>query len=216
MQRVLLTGRSPALLSVLFALWLAVPTRAHAEELGSRGNLVFSADRLFGLYFHHESIETSPNTNVEADTTSIGLGWSVPGSNTMLTYPRLGIDYFLTRAFTLGGSIGFWTGSTEDQATRTYFLLAARVGYALRLSHSVSFWPRAGFTYTTVSVEDSNLDNYTFAVTIEAPFVFAITEGFAFTVGPNLDLGFLAERASRDASETLFGLMVGLSGWTNL
>jgi hypothetical protein len=199
----------------LFALWLAVPTRAHAEELGSRGNLVFSADRLFGLYFTHLSIETSPNTDAQVDATSIGLGWTLSETST-LTIPRLGVDYFLSRAFTLGGSIGFWSGSPEDQLTRTAFLLAARVGYALRLSHSVSFWPRGGFTYTTVSVEDSNADNYTFAVTIEAPFVFAITEGFAFTVGPNLDLGFLAERASRDASETLFGLMVGLSGWTNL
>lgn len=217
MQRVHLAGCSPVvLLSVLVALWCALPTRAFAEELTSRGNLVFSADRLFGLYFHHESREITPNTSVERDYTSIGLGWSNPVGQSYLTIPRLGIDYFLTRGFTLGGSVGFWSGIDDADRGGTTFLLAARAGYALRLGHAVSFWPRAGFTYTTLSIEDSNADFYTFALTVEAPFVFAITEGFAFTAGPNLDLGFLAERASADASETVFGLMVGLSGWTNL
>lgn len=220
MQRVPLAGRSPVvvLLSVLVALWLAVPSRASAEELTSRGNLVFSADRLFGLYFHHESVEITANTSVDRDFTSIGFGVSPPVGQGYLTIPRLGIDYFLTRGFTLGGSVGFWSGVDGDDDDRggTVFLLAARVGYALRLGHVVSFWPRAGFTYTTLSIEDSNADFYTFALTVEAPFVFAITEGFAFTAGPNLDLGFLAERASADATATVFGLMVGLSGWTNL
>ena len=218
MQRVPLAGRSPAvLLSVLVALWLAVPARASAEELTSRGNLVFSADRLFGLYFVHESVEVTNNTTAKLDATSIGLGWSIPVGRSYLTMPRIGIDYFLTHGFTLGGGIGIWSGSDgDDSGSLTAFLLAARVGYALRLGHVVSFWPRGGFTYTTLSIEDSTADFYTFALTVEAPFVFAITEGFAFTLGPNLDLGFLAERASRDASATVFGVMAGLSGWTNL
>jgi hypothetical protein len=218
MQRVPLAGRSPAvLLSVLVALWLAVPTRASAEELTSRGNLVFSADRLFGLYFIHESVEVTDNTTAKVDATSIGLGWSIPVGRSYLTMPRIGIDYFLTHGFTLGGGVGIWSGSDDDDdISLTAFLLAARVGYALRLGHVVSFWPRGGFTYTTLSIEDSTADNYTFALTVEAPFVFAITEGFALTLGPNLDLGFLAERSSRDASATVFGVMAGLSGWTNL
>ena len=205
------------LLSVLVAVYFALPARVYAEELTSRGNLVFSADRLFGLYFHNESQEVTANTTVKRDGSSIGLGWSFPVDRSYLTIPRLGIDYFVTHGFTLGGSIGFWSGSDDDgDVTLTAFLLAARAGYALRLGHAVTFWPRGGFTYTTLSVEDSSADNYTFAVTVEAPFVFAITEGFAFTLGPNLDLGFLAERSSRDASATVFGLMAGLSGWTNL
>jgi|GEM_PF-2471721 hypothetical protein len=219
MQRVPLAGRSPVLFCVLVALWFALPTRASAEELTSRGNLVFSADRLFGLYFAHESIEVTSNTSVETDRSSIGFGWSVPAGNSLLTIPRLGVDYFLTHGFTLGGNIGIWSGNfndDDDDRSLTAFLVAARVGYALRLSHVVSLWPRGGFTYSTLSYEGSEADFYTFALTVEAPFVFAITEGFAFTAGPNLDLGFLGERASRDASETVFGLMVGLSGWTNL
>lgn len=218
MQRLPLVGRSPgsAVLAVLFALWLALdPASAHAEELTSRGNLVFSADRLFGLYFDHVSVELPGGRTEKADQTLIGLGWSQPFSTGLATQPRLGIDYFISHGFTLGGSIGFSSASTNDLTT-TAFLLAVRAGYALRLGHSISFWPRGGFTYTTFSVEDSSLDHYTFGLTVEAPFVFALTEGFALTLGPNLDLGFLAERRSLDATETVFGLMFGLAGWTNL
>jgi hypothetical protein len=202
-------------LSVLLALCAAswLPAHAHAEELGTNGNLVFSAERLFGIYFEHESTELTRNTSLEIDRSVVGFGWSAPTIGVMT--PRLGIDYFLTRAFTLGGSIGFWSGSTED-ITRTAFLFAMRAGYMLRLGHTVSLWPRGGFTYNTYSVENSSADNYTFALTVEAPFCFALTEGFALTLGPTLDLGFLAERDSRDASQTVFGLMFGLAGWTNL
>lgn len=220
MQRVLLVSRSRrpetffAVLALWTALWLALdPARAKAEELGARGNLVFSAERLFGVYFKHEVVE-QPNGNDDKDSgTLFGLGWSFPTST--LALPRLGIDYFLTNAFTLGGNIGFFSTTLDDNTT-TGFLLTFRAGYALRLGHSVSLWPRGGFTYTTYSYERTNADFYTFALTIDAPFVFALTEGFAFTAGPVLDLGFLAERADRDATETVFGLMIGLAGWTNL
>lgn len=223
MRRVPVAGCSsrPAVLGVVLALfsalWMTEPGHAHAEELGTRGNLVFSADRLFGLYFAHQSVEVTPSRDENDDRTSIGLGWSQPLSGALSTTPRLGIDYFLSNNFTLGGSIGFWSGSDDDSdVTTTAFLIAARAGYALRLGHSVTFWPRGGFTYSTYSIEDSSLDYYTFALTVEAPFCFALTEGFALTLGPNLDLGFLAERRSLDATETVFGLMFGLSGWTNL
>jgi hypothetical protein len=218
MQRLALVGRSSihAVLTVLFALWLATdPERARAEELGTQGNLVISADRLFGFYFAHESVELTNNRSESYNRSVIGLGWLQPVAPLLTTTPRLGLDYFLTRNFTLGGNLGFSTGGTEDFAT-TAFVFAVRAGYALRLGHSVSLWPRGGFTYTTLFYHDSNLDNFTFGLTVEAPFVFALTEGFALTLGPNLDLGFLAERDSRDATQSVFGVMFGLAGWLNL
>ena len=48
------------------------------------------------------------------------------------------------------------------------------------------------------------------------PFAFALTEGFAISVGPTLDLGFAGKRIGADYSELLFGVMIGLSGWTGL
>jgi hypothetical protein len=129
--------------------------------------------------------------------------------------PRIGIDYFLGRNLTLGGNIGIFSNSVND-VSRTAFLLGFRVGYALRLGHVVSLWPRAGFTYSSASVEGSNADYYNFGLTVDAPFAFALTEGFAFTLGPTLDFAFLARHTDRDATEVAFGLMFGLTGWTNL
>ncbi|HET8939510.1 MAG TPA: hypothetical protein VFN67_38985 [Polyangiales bacterium] len=210
MQRVLLT------FSVVLALWLAVdPARVEAEELGSKGNLVFSAERLFGVYFDHLTVEETNTVDRKFDTTVIGLGWSSAAVDAPLLTPRLGIDYFLGNAFTLGGSIGFLSFSRNDYTTTT-FLLSFRAGYALRLGHSVSLWPRAGFSYYNSSYENSNADTNTFAITIDAPFAFALTEGFALTLGPVIDLGFIGERADSDATETMFGLSFGLAGWTNL
>lgn len=205
--------RVPAALLLTLGLWLALaPAVASAEELTSHGNLVFSAERFFGFYFDHESQEVG-DRDVNVDATSISLGWSRPAS--WLMTPRLGIDYFLGRNFTLGGNIGIFNESYENRAL-TGFLLGFRVGYALRLGHVVSLWPRGGFTYTSLAVKGSSADNYTFALTLDAPFVFALTEGFAFTLGPTFDLGFLAQREDRDTTEVLFGVMFGLTGWTNL
>jgi hypothetical protein len=216
MHRVLLAvgaRRWPVLQLLALGLWLALaPASASAEELNAQGNLVFSAERFFGFYFDHESVEIG-DRDVHNDCTSLSLGWSRPDS--LLMTPRLGIDYFLSRNFTLGGNIGFFSNSVED-VSRTGFLLGFRVGYALRLAHVVSLWPRGGFTYITYGVGNSSADYYTLALTLDAPFTFALTEGFAFSLGPTLDLGFLAERGDRDASEVLFGMMFGLTGWTNL
>lgn len=214
MHRVLAVGRRRWLARLLaLALWLALaPASARAEELTSQGNLVFSAERFFGIYFDHESVDFG-DRDAETDSSSVSLGWSKPDS--LLMTPRLGIDYFLSRNFTLGGNIGIFSNSIED-VSRTGFLVGFRVGYALRLGHVVTLWPRGGFTYTTYGVENSAADYYTLALTVDAPFAFALTEGFAFTLGPTLDLGFLAERGDRDASEVAFGIMFGLTGWTNL
>lgn len=188
------------------------PASVQAEELGSKRNLVFSAERLFGFYIDNLTIDTGPR-DVSDDKTVIGLGWSNPSSS--LTVPRLGIDYFLSSAFTLGGNVGFVSSNREGDTT-TGFLLGVRGGYAVRLGHAVSLWPRVGFTYTSTAFEHVNSDTYTFALTLDAPFSFALTEGFAFMLGPCADIGFLAERADQDASQIVFGLMIGLGGWTNL
>ena len=209
--------RVPAIGALLLsaALWLAAPVSANAEELTSRGNLVFSAERFFGFYFDHESVDITDRTSQQNDTTSFSLGWSRPADNNLLMIPRLGIDYFIGRNFTLGGNVGIFSNSINDRS-QTAFLLGFRVGYALRLGHVVSLWPRAGLSYSSASVEGSNADYYNFGLTVDAPFAFALTEGFAFTLGPTLDLAFLAQHGDRDATEVAFGIMFGLTGWTNL
>jgi hypothetical protein len=190
----------------------ARPDRARAEELGNRGNLVFGAERLFGFYLDKQSSDVG-GRSLHNDSTVVGLGWG--NSVSMLTTPRLGADYFLTDNFSLGGNLGF-VSTSGDAPTSTGVLFGARAGYALRLSHAVAFWPRAGLTYASVSVQGSPDSWNVFALTLDAPFTIAPSEGFAFTAGPVLDLGFTGAQFGPDYTEVLFGLMFGLSGWLSL
>jgi hypothetical protein len=209
-------GRGSAAKRALACLVLAMScsTVAHAEELGTRHNFVLSGERLFGFYIDNQTHETGSRDETSHHTV-FGLGWS--GSPTLLPLatPRLGVDYFVTDGFTLGGNIGFFT-HTLDGTTFTGFLLALRAGYALRLGHAVSLWPRGGLSFMLLDRENAPHDVHLFTVTLEAPFMFALTEGFAITAGPVLDLGFAGEDVGITYRDLLFGVMIGLSGWINL
>lgn len=196
---------------VLVLSWSAV---AHAEELGTRQNLVISAERMFGFYIDNESYDRSGPDSTTHHTV-FGLGWVGTQTLLPLATPRLGIDYFITNGFTLGGNLGIFT-HTEDGTTLTGFLLAVRAGYALRLGHSVSLWPRGGLGFQLFDLENAPHGSHLFTVTLEAPFAFALTEGFAITAGPMLDFGFAGSDNGTTYHELLFGLMIGLSGWINL
>ena len=128
--------------------------------------------------------------------------------------PRLGVDYFLTEHLSLGGSFGLASVSFEDEDA-IGVLLAARVGYALRLTHAIAFWPRGGLTYSTANGD--LIDVSVFAFTLEGMFSFAPTSGWSFLAGPVLDLGFTGEWGdTSDYTEILFGIMFGLEGHIDL
>jgi hypothetical protein len=195
----------------MFVLFFA-PRAARADELGNKQNLVFSAERLFGFYLDDQTVEVGNRSETSHFTVfGIGVGQEVSA----LTTPRLGVDYFITEHVTIGGNLGI-VSLSGTPATTTGVLLGARVGYDLRLGHSVSFWPRGGFTYTSVSVDNEPDSWHVFALTLEAPFMLAPVENFAFSVGPCLDLGFTGSRFGPDYTEVMFGLMFGLSGWVGL
>jgi hypothetical protein len=200
---------------LLLVLSSSAAERAHAEELGTRQNLVLSAERMFGFYIDNQTIEDAAGRDDTTHRTVFGLGWVGSQNVLPLATPRLGIDYFITNGFTLGGNIGFFT-HTNEGTTLTGFLLAVRAGYALRLGHSVSLWPRAGLGFTLFDLENTKDDQHLFSMTLEAPFAFALTEGFAITAGPTLDFGFAGDAFGRSYRELLFGVMIGLSGWINL
>jgi hypothetical protein len=205
-------ARTLLVLLGLYVLGSSLPARA--EEIGARHNLVISAERLFGIYIDNQSVDRGAAPSIDRHHTVFALGWGGSPSST-LTVPRAGIDYFLTEALTLGGNFGFFSHNIDaggnQSTTLTGLLFAARVGYALRLGHAISFWPRAGFTYTT-----SSGNSHILALTVDAPFTFSPSEGFAILAGPVLELGLIGKENRADYSEVLFGLMVGLAGWTGL
>jgi len=189
----------------------AIAPGARAQELGREGNLVFGAERLFGLYFDHQSIDDGVIER-DVDGTLFGIGWQDPFS--IFGIPRLGVDYFIDEHLTVGGNFGVFTRSVEDFDS-TGILIAGRVGYALRLSNAIAFWPRASLTFATINA-DGNADNSIFSLSLEGMFSIAPSDGWSFLLGPVLELGFAGEQRDADYSEILFGIMIGLAGWVDL
>jgi hypothetical protein len=124
----------------------------------------------------------------------------------------------------LGGSVGFFTFSQSSAGSNgvTGFLFAPRVGYAIPLSPVVSFWPRVGLTYITLSGNGSGSGSSSLtAVTVEAPFVFAARHVYV-SVAPTLDLGVGGSSSSNDGiggttslsqKETDYGVQCALGGY---
>jgi hypothetical protein len=200
-----------ALASTIVIACVAIASSAQAQELNRQGNLVFSAERLFGFYLDKQSFDGPGPREDSNDTTVVGIGWSLLNPTALLTIPRVGIDYFLDEHLTLGGSLGLASVSTDDGFDTLGILFAARVGYALRITNAISFWPRGGLTVATAG---DDVDLTVFGLTVEGMFTLAPSDGWAVLAGPVLDLGFLGSAGDdTDYTEIMFGIMFGLSGW---
>jgi hypothetical protein len=198
-----------AIAPLVFALWIALGSSASAQELNARGHLVFGAERLFGFYLDKQNTDYGV-VETNEDTTVVSIGWSMNNDSALLTIPRIGVDYFIDEHLSLGGCFGLASVSA-DNTDVLGILLAGRVGYALRLTHAVSFWPRGGLTFASAGADR---DLSVFAITIEGMFTLAPSDGWAFLAGPLLDLGFTgSEGNDGDHTEILFGIMFGLTGW---
>jgi hypothetical protein len=200
-----------AIASLLFAACAAWSGSALAQELNGAGHLAFGAERLFGFYLDKQNYDSGPLDRDE-DTTSVGIGWTLTNPSALLTMPRVGVDYFIDEHLTVGGSFGLSSISVEDNDALG-ILFAGRVGYALRLTHAISFWPRGGITFATLNGE-GDADLSVFGITLEGMFTLAPSDGWAVLAGPLLDLGFTGGAGDDvDHSEILFGIMLGLTGW---
>lgn len=194
---------------LLFAASIAWSNGASAQELNGGGHLAFSAERLFGFYLDKQNTEFGA-LETDEDTTVVGIGWSMNNDSALFTIPRLGIDYFIDEHLSIGGCFGLASVSIESQDVLG-ILLAGRVGYAFRLTHAVSFWPRGGLTFASAG---GDADINVFGITLEGMFTLAPSDGWAFLAGPLLDLGFTGSAGDDgDHTEILFGIMFGLAGW---
>ena len=200
-----LRGRGLAFATTLALFLAASAGSARAQELTTPGNLVFGAERLFGIYFSHQSREVA-NVDVDNDAFVFGIGWA--DRQSPLTIPRVGVDYFLDEHLTVGGNFGLYIAGGDADDTGVY--VGGRVGYVLRLSHEVAFWPRGGVGFA------SAFETSAFVINLEGMFTLSPAEQWAFMAGPVLDLGLAGEQGDADYSEILFGIMVGLTGWFNL
>lgn len=209
-------------------------TYGAAQDFGVKHQLVISAERLFGFY--HDSATTTANNvdnTVKSDSFSL-LSSPIPlGGQNIWSYgsPRIAGDFFVIDHLSVGGALGYshvsmsmpagmnMTLSTSGDA----WLFAPRVGYSFMFNNLVGIWPRAGFTYRTLSAgADSAHD---FAFTLECPFVFTVIPHVAFWGGPTLDAGISGSRSvpaagnlvrNEDFNATEIGIQTALAVYFDL
>ena len=208
-----------------FALAIAVssfatvaPALAQDGGFGKTGQIMLSADRLFGLSFPSVAIEDGDSHNkTTASRTNISLLFPPPSVGPY-EIPRAAFDVNVASGFTVRGAIGFIssTGKTKsepamgaappdrDDPTITMFLFSPRLGYVIPITPMFAFWPRAGITYFNVGTENTNtgMNPVTtkttvsgFAVDIEPMFVITPVNHFGITVGPTVDIPLSGARS---------------------
>jgi hypothetical protein len=212
MMATLVTGTIPAL--------AGEPT----SGFGRDGQVILSAERLFGLTFTKIATEDGATGDKQTlSRTNVALLWpsqSLTGLSSPYEIPRVAVDVVVASGITLGGSVGFisGTGTTKTEARGvteerdapriTVFAFSPRVGYALPLSDQFAFWPRAGVTYFSLSQESKSTGAnpttrtttvHGLGVDLEAMFVYTPVPHFGITACPVVDLPL----SGSSSSETL-------------
>lgn len=155
-----------------------VSAPAGPTGFGDGGQFVLSAERLFGYTFSHRT--GFPNTN----TFTL---FSQPFGAATFAYasPRIGFDYFVTKAISAGGSVSFYRTTGNGDATGLQ--VAPRVGYGTKVGPWLDVWPRVGVTYAYSTGGGVSL--HYLALTVEALAVIEVAQHLSITFGPTLDLG---------------------------
>jgi hypothetical protein len=167
---------------------------AQAAPFGSQGQVIISADRLFGLSFWSAKTDFDNNVSVTSSGTAVNLLWGeagdLVGPNSI---PRASVDFAVANSITIGGSAAFVTHSgkdeqsspgataSRDRPTVTAFAFAPRFGYILGVNQTIAFWFKGGLTYFSSKIEQ----------TTTTPGVASVTQwqtisGFALDIEPAL------------------------------
>lgn len=173
-----------------------------AQPFYRSGEISVAIERGFGIHYSSASTEVG-GQEFDASYTAIGLGWA--GAISPFHHSRAAIDGFVTDQLSLGGSIGFFTQSGDAEGDG--FIFSPRVGYAVPLNDTFTFWPRGGLTYW-----DREATNV-LAISGEGMFVISPTPSWGILLGLTLDLGFTGENGDGDYTEFSLGFpAVGIMG----
>jgi hypothetical protein len=214
-------GPIKALLAVAAAaICLGLSPSAEAQVLGTQGDAVFGAERLFGVRGErvYEDLP-NPANDYEANHTVISFGLA----DTAVPYniPRLTFDYLAANKFSVGGALGFSTADTRidgvGSVTSNRFVLAPRAGFLHMFGRVGGIWPRGGLTYHRTTVEDVYVESG-LGLNLECQFPFVFTPGFGMLVGLAFDQSLTANRDPENGvdypvSYRSIGLQIGLFGW---
>ncbi len=216
--------------ALVAALAVARTGAARAEDgrLGTPG-FVIGVDRLLPL-LTYQSIQTTNAGNSQTQSRlSVGLLGNAPPYvfGSFYDLPRLGFDWVPIRNVTIGGDAWVYTdltvsdnppqpspppggpyplatSSSPAPPKATYWGVAPRVGYVIRLGEKLSVWPRAGVEYHHVSLSGDAYGTVTiaeqFALDLEAMLVYSPWDHVGFTVGPTADIPISGSERVESAS----------------
>jgi hypothetical protein len=207
-----------ALPALILSLGLLPPALLRAQELGAKGDAVFSVDRLMGIAMTHAAGERMPTHMLyHDDWTSISFGWRASPDGSPFDVPRFAFDYLVTNHLSIGGSLGYVSLDADQANDISMFEVSPRIGYLYSFGRVVGIWPRGGFTYHSTSVTN-RFDEKGFALSLECPFTFSPASHFAVHVGPTFDVDMFGSQDPSgvdkgDRTYRTFGLNVGLLGW---
>ena len=215
---------------------------AGLDNIGEESQITFGVDRVMGVAFDRATLspdkggdQTYKATNVALFGNPGGGGLNAPG----MMIPRLALDFFVVESVSVGGSLMYFTSSSEtetdagssDGPTNSTFVISPRVGYAVAFDETFSLWPRAGITYLSSKSEvttggtTGGTSTTTFsgmALTVEAMVGISPIEHFAILAGPYVDYGLsgtvknepaTGPSTETDAKVTSYGLTVGILGY---
>jgi hypothetical protein len=204
-----------ALSALVVSFGLSLPAVASAQELGKKGDVVFSVDRLMGVTGTHVAGDFGP-VEYDDDFTSLSFGWRATPDGSPFDVARFAFDYLVIDHLSIGGSLGYASVDADQQNDFSTFIIAPRIGYAYAFGRVVGIWPRGGFTYHSTNV-DNAFDEKGFALTLECPFTFSPAPHFALHIGPTFDIDMFGDRDNRldegDRTYRAFGLNAGLLAW---
>jgi hypothetical protein len=192
--------------AIVVAVWgLSWSSSARAEDassFGGQGSASLAAERLFGI--HH----AVPSSGSNITTFSLFGPGGLEAAAAPYSIPRIGFDYFAAGGFSIGLGAELTVVSPENGSNTTILGLNPRLGYALRVSDAVTFWPRAGVSYVLLDPAGGS-SAYLLAATLEAQLVVTPVQHFGFALGPTADIGLSATHTKL----TEWGLQAGLIGW---
>jgi len=199
-----------------------VSTKARAQELGTKGDFVLGAERIFGIRGEHEWIDQpAPADDIEVSTTTISLGFA--RSRVPYNLPRVTIDYLLMDRFSIGGALLYSNMDAEVDGGGdigiTDFELAPRAGFLYMFNSVIGIWPRGGLFYHSTSQDAGpEYDAWTMGLSLECMFPIVIKGHFGALVGLAFDQSLFgnydpANGGDRDVSLRSIGLQAGLFGW---
>jgi hypothetical protein len=189
-----------------------------SATLGRAGQLALSAERLFGVAWESEGTDESGTETTRSTTTVTLLSSRISGVIGNYSFSRVAADYFVSDGLSVGAALGYFNASghyertsagvtdESDTGSASGFVVAPRIGYAVMLTPTIGIWPKAGITYTSLSLEDADGNDAgsrrRIAFSLDAPLVITPVPHAGLMIGPTLDYGVSGsdEEESTDTS----------------